>query len=209
MLLLDLKDVLVQRPPWPLLSPGRVTVFEEVSELRPQTWNARILAQFGGTSRAAEAAALLQGGRRVINSGVILAPPAALLRHVDALVDEMHALGGRYDRWMVGVDQAAHMLLVHRNRSHTMVQAGAAQGGAGASRWEQQMRPPRFQVAHLSRRAVGPVLHVTDVGASLYRVDEQGMVRSTAEDNAAYFVVHQWNRAPGPIQRGIRAAYGS
>ena len=74
---------------------------------------------------------------------------------------------------------------------------------------EQQRRPPRFQVAHLSRRAVGPVLHVTDVGASPYRVDEQGMVRSTAEDNAAYFVVHQWNRAPGPIQRGIRAAYGS
>ena len=39
-LLLDLKDVLLQLPPWPLLAPGRVTAFEEISELRHKTWNA-------------------------------------------------------------------------------------------------------------------------------------------------------------------------
>tara|TARA_B100000795_G_scaffold52443_1_gene34417 strand:+ start:1310 stop:1573 length:264 start_codon:yes stop_codon:yes gene_type:complete len=38
-LLLDLKDVLVQRPPWPLLAPGRVTVFEEIGQLRNAPWN--------------------------------------------------------------------------------------------------------------------------------------------------------------------------
>lgn len=115
----------------------------------------RILAQFASTDRAGEVAVLLGGGKRVVNSGVILAPPAALLRHVDALVDEMAVLGGRYDRWMVGVDQAAHMLLIYRN--HT--QMGAA---LGAGR-RQQRRAPRFHVATLSRHAVGPVLHVTDV----------------------------------------------
>ena len=45
----------------------------------------RILAQFASTDRAGEVAVLLGGGKRVVNSGVILAPPAALLRHVDAI----------------------------------------------------------------------------------------------------------------------------
>lgn len=38
-LLLDLKDVLVQGPPWPLLAPGRVTVFEEIGQIRHAPWN--------------------------------------------------------------------------------------------------------------------------------------------------------------------------
>jgi hypothetical protein len=38
-LLLDLKDVLVQGPPWPLLAPGRVTVFEEIGLIQNAPWN--------------------------------------------------------------------------------------------------------------------------------------------------------------------------
>lgn len=38
-LLLDLKDVLVQGPPWPLLAPGRVTVFEEIGQIQHAAWN--------------------------------------------------------------------------------------------------------------------------------------------------------------------------
>lgn len=45
-----------------------------------------------------------------------------------------------------------------------------------------------------------------------YTIDAQGVVRTTNIDNgesAAYVLVHQWNRAPGAIQRGIRRAYGA
>ena len=258
-LLLDLKDVLVQGPPWPLLAPGRVTVFEEIGQIQHAAWNQcarthtahttarhsarrsrhpsplprsplwrrvplysdaaatahaprrdtvpsahvatravrrRILAQFS-TSVRAEVAALLGGDKKVINSGVILAPPAAMLRHVDALVDEMWALGGRYDRWMVGVDQAAHMLLVYRNRTR--------QGGAQGKR--NRGRGPRFEIATLLPHAIGSVLHVSDVKPSDYTIDEQGVVRTTAADGAAYTMVHQWNRAPYAVQNGIRRAW--
>ena len=156
----------------------------------------RILAQFS-TSARAEVAALLGGDKKVINSGVILAPPAAMLRHVDALVDEMWALGGRYDRWMVGVDQAAHMLLVYRNRTR--------QGGAQGKR--NRGREPRFEIATLLPHAIGSVLHVSDVKPSDYKIDEQGVVRTTAADGAAYTMVHQWNRAPYAVQNGIRRAW--
>jgi len=208
-LLLDLKDVLVQHPPWPLLVPGHVTVFEEIGQLRHSPWNRRILAQFS-TSVRTEVATLLQGEKKVINSGVILAPPAPLLRHVDALVDEMWALGGRHDRWMIGVDQAAHMLLVYRNRT----QPGGAQGRQKLfvpthQGKRKRGREPRFEIASLLPHAIGPVLHVSDVDARDYMIDEQGVVRPTAADGAAYVVVHQWNRAPGPIQRGIRRAWAS
>ena len=99
----------------PTLGACRAAAFTLSRGLDPRCCvRRRILAQFSRSARA-EVAALLGGEKKVINSGVILAPPAAMLRHVDALVDEMWALGGRYDRWMVGVDQAAHMLLV---RSH-------------------------------------------------------------------------------------------
>lgn len=222
-LLLDLKDVLVQHPPWPLLVPGHVTVFEEIGQLRHSPWNRfartpctpqyvhgvggqvhpkyralcghaccrRILAQFS-TSVRTEVATLLQGEKKVINSGVILAPPAPLLRHVDALVDEMWALGGRHDRWMIGVDQAAHMLLVYRNRT----QPGGAQGRQKLfvpthQGKRKRGREPRFEIASLLPHAIGPVLHVSDVDARDYMIDEQGVVRPTAADGAAYVVVHQ------------------
>lgn len=250
----------MQGPPWPLLAPGRVTVFEEIGQIQHAAWNQcarthtahttarrqrppqptpvsslslspvaacaailsdaaatahaprrdtvpsahvatravrrRILAQFS-TSARAEVAALLGGDKKVINSGVILAPPAAMLRHVDALVDEMWALGGRYDRWMVGVDQAAHMLLVYRNRTR--------QGGAQGKR--NRGREPRFEIATLLPHAIGSVLHVSDVKPSDYKIDEQGVVRTTAADGAAYTMVHQWNRAPYAVQNGIRRAW--
>jgi hypothetical protein len=141
----------------------------------------RILAQFS-TSARAEVAALLGGDKKVINSGVILATPAAMLLHVDALVDEMWALGGRYDRWMVGVDQAAHMLLVYRNRTR--------QGGAKGKR-KRGRREPRFEIATLLPRAIGSVLHVSDVNPSDYKIDERGVVRTTAADGAAYTMGHR------------------
>ena len=143
-------------------------------------------------------AALLGGDKKVINSGVILATPAAMLLHVDALVDEMWALGGRYDRWMVGVDQAAHMLLVYRNRTR--------HDGAKGKR-KRGRREPRFEIATLLPRAIGSVLHVSDVNPSDYKIDERGVVRTTAADGAAYTMVHQWNRAPYAVQNGIRRAW--
>ena len=127
-------------------------------------------------------AALLGGDKKVINSGVILATPAAMLLHVDALVDEMWALGGRYDRWMVGVDQAAHMLLVYRNRTR--------HDGAKGKR-KRGRREPRFEIATLLPRAIGSVLHVSDVNPSDYKIDEHGVVRTTAADGAAYTMVHR------------------
>ena len=208
-LLLDVKDVLVQRPPWALLSTaaaGRVVAFEEVSVLRRGTWNARILAQFG-RARRAEVESLLASGRgaKVINSGVILGAPGALLRHVDAMIDELWRLGGRYDRWMVGVDQAAHMLVVHRH-AHLAADGSDAPtdvGGASAA-----SAPPTFEIAPLTRHAEGAVLHVTDVDPSRYLVDELGTVRCAAE-RRAYVAVHQWNRAPPQVIDQIRQAYSA
>ena len=162
-------------------------------------------------------AALLRSGKKVINSGVILAPPAALIRHIDAIVDEMWTLGGRHDRWMVGVDQAAHMLVVYRNRTATtnmlMQPNGAQLKGARKVTRDRRLptslrrHEPRFQMSSLSPRAIGPVLHVSDVDPNDYRIDEHGVVRPTAADTAASTMVHQWNRAPDHIEKGIHRVW--
>jgi len=70
-------------------------------------------------------------------------------------------------------------------------------------------REPRFEIARLLPRAVGAVLHVSDVNPSDYKIDEHGVVRNAAADGAAYTMVHQWNRAPYPVQNGIRRAWSS
>ena len=192
-LLLDVKDVLVQRPPWALLSTaGSVTAFEEVSVLRRGTWNARVIAQFGrARARRAEVEALLARGRdaKVINSGVILGAPDALLRHVDAMLEELWWLGGRYDRWMVGVDQAAHMLIVHRH-AHLAAPGTVAGPHAGDAGSPSASEPPTFEISPLTRRAQGAVLHVTDIDPARFVVDELGVVRNAA-DRHAYVAVHR------------------
>ena len=91
------------------------------------------------------------------------------------------------------------MLLVYRNRTRL--------GGALGIKRSRRAREPRFEIARLLPRAVGAVLHVSDVNPRDYKIDEHGVVRNTAADGAAYTMVHQWNRAPYPVQNGIRRAW--
>ena len=80
-------------------------------------------------------------------------------------------------------------------------------GGALGIKRSRRGREPRFEIARLLPRAVGAVLHVSDVNPRDYKIDEHGVVRNTAADGAAYTMGHQWNRAPYPVQNGIRRAW--
>lgn len=127
-MLLDLKDMVVQLPPWMLVSPGRLSVFEEETNFKKPGWNRDVLKLFLRPSAApererSEVAGIISERRRVINSGIMLGTPSTLLTHLLALCRQLHALGGRHDRWVRGVDQPAHNLVVYRALGETPAEA--------------------------------------------------------------------------------------